>query len=719
MRYLRYLRRPRVPGGRPGRRAFAALAAAVLAGLALAVTGSGAAWARPAAGALPSTASAATTPGCAATSVSDGTWMHDLAPCLQDQPLAHIMIPGSHDTLTYSFSPGQALDIATSQDKEITDQLNDGIRAFDIRVGFNNDKTHGWGYYAQHGSVFSTWLKLPRVFADIEAWALAPGHEHETILLSLAIQQSNTVPFPITWPFPASDCQDFGAALGGSLVTPDELQAHFRTKDPGQVTLGQLWSLPDPKHAARVILNNDQCMDAADSSAGQWAGTPFNSFPSGSYYADQTTANGRDPSLLVGINTSPTSCPNQQEGITKMVLAAAGSRATQGGGIPDKLGPSMVGGIWTLFIQGTPEANCLYTPKSMVPAERTVLDAVHGAWLAEPSIRSHLNVVSGDFVEDVPLVTDTIATDESLDLLSKGTGYEWAFQASDGHLRTGGFYGDKDWGLGMRAGTSPALAALPGGGGYEVAFQAANGDLWTDGPDGGKDRAQGMMSGTSPAIAALSGGGYEMAFQASNGHLWTVGTDGSSKDWGPGMKAGTSPAITALSGGGYVVAFQDSNGRLWTDGSDGSSKAWGLEMKAGTSPAITFDGAGYEVAFQANTGKLWTVGTDNHWDWGLEMRAGTSPAITGLTGGGYEVGFQANTGNLWTVGTDNHWDWHERMMAGTSPAITALAGGSYVVAFQGSDGSLWTGGHSGSVDSFIVRAPMTPTTSPSIAGIGW
>jgi len=58
-------------------------------------------------------------------------------------------------------------------------------------------------------------------------------------------------------------------------------------------------------------------------------------------------------------------------------------------------------------------------------------------------------------------------------------------------------------------------------------------------------------------------------------------------------------------------------------------------------------------------------------------------------------------------------------MAGTSPAITALAGGSYVVAFQGSDGSLWTGGHSGSVDSFIVRAPMTPTTSPSIAGIGW
>jgi len=200
MRYLRYLRRPPGTRGRPGRRAFAALAAAVLAGLALAVTGSGAAWARPAAGALPSTASAATTPGCAATSVSDGTWMHDLAPCLQDHTLAHIMIPGSHDTLTYSFLPGQALDIATSQDKEITDQLNDGIRAFDIRVGWSYDKNHGWGYYAQHGSVFSTWLKLPRVFADTRPSCSASPSSKATLSRSRSLGRSRPATARISGP---------------------------------------------------------------------------------------------------------------------------------------------------------------------------------------------------------------------------------------------------------------------------------------------------------------------------------------------------------------------------------------------------------------------------------------------------------------------------------------------------------------------------------------
>ena len=53
---------------------------------------------------------------------------------------------------------------------------------------------------------------------------------------------------------------------------------------------------------------------------------------------------------------------------------------------------------------------------------------------------------------------------------------------------------------GMKAGTSPAIAASPQGG-YEVAFQANTGNLFTYGGAGAGDHSQGMMAGTSPSIA--------------------------------------------------------------------------------------------------------------------------------------------------------------------------------------------------------------------------
>ena len=80
--------------------------------------------------------------------------------------------------------------------------------------------------------------------------------------------------------------------------------------------------------------------------------------------------------------------------------------------------------------------------------------------------------------------------------------------------------------------------------------------LWTaSGPGTGQSLGLGMKAGTSPAITALPGGGYEAAFQANTGHLWVV-QNGAGQDLGLGMKAGTSPAITALPGGGYEAAFR-------------------------------------------------------------------------------------------------------------------------------------------------------------------
>ena len=714
MRYLRYLRPPRLPGGRSCRRAGAALAAAVLAALALAITGSGAALASPraaaamrtAAGSLLPAASAATTPGsCAATvgGAAGATWMSDLAPCLGDRKLGQIVIPGTHDSATYGLPPGDVY--AITQDRDLPGQLNHGMREFDIRVKYTNGN-NGKDFYARHTDEISTWLTLSRIFSDIEAWAQA-GHAKEIIMLNLTIDRDGTTVIP------TQACQSLGQFLGGALVTPRELQANFGTTDPSQVTLNQLWSLPDPKKTARVIMDNTACLDTADTSAGHWDSTITDTGilgpQGGDYYANQCTADGLPHNYL------------QRDGIKKLVLAAARGRLTGPlSGQPNPLEAAKVGGLYVLDIQGTPstdylqDADCALTPHQLIDAEIKVLTALRGAWLAQPGVRQNLNVVAGDYTEYTDLFKDVIAMDERL---GAGPGYEMAVQTSTGSLSSTGYDEHGDWAQGMMAGTSPAITGLPGGG-YEMAYQTSNGHLWTNGTAGHTDWAHGTMAGTSPAIAALADGSYEVAYQDSNGHLLTFGSTGTSKDWGPGMKAGTSPAITALAGGGYEVAFQDSSGTLWTDGTAGN-KAWGLGMKAGTSPAITFDGSGYEVAFQANTGNLWTVGTDNHWDWGLGMRAGTSPAITGLASGGYEVAFQANTGNLWTVGNSGNTDWGpaDRMMAGTSPAIAALADGSYEVACQLSDGQLRSVGPNYQLDYPSLRT--MPGVSPSITGIEW
>lgn len=286
---------------------------------------------------------------------------------------------------------------------------------------------------------------------------------------------------------------------------------------------------------------------------------------------------------------------------------------------------------------------------------------------------------------------------------------EVALQTNTGELWTLGWRESKDWNAGMKAGTSPAIAALPGDG-YEVAFQTNTGELWTVGHAGNKDWDAGMAPGTSPSICALAGGGYQVAFQTNTGELWSVGWQ-ENKDWNAGMAPGTSPSITCLPGGGYEIAIQTNTGELWTLGNAGS-KDWNAGMKAGTSPAIAaLAGGGYEVAFQTNTGELWTVGNAGDKDWNAGMAPGTSPSICALATGGYEVALQINTGKLWTLGWHENKDWNAGMKAGTSPSIACLPGGGYEVALQVNTGNLWT------VGTFALKdwgAGMAAGTSPSI-----
>lgn len=88
---------------------------------------------------------------------------------------------------------------------------------------------------------------------------------------------------------------------------------------------------------------------------------------------------------------------------------------------------------------------------------------------------------------------------------------------------------------------------LPGGSSdSDVAFQANNGHLWYVTPtnSGNRDTGLGMDAGTSPAITATASGSYEVAFQADTGHLWYYTTTNSgNRDTGLGMATDTNPAI--------------------------------------------------------------------------------------------------------------------------------------------------------------------------------
>jgi hypothetical protein len=80
------------------------------------------------------------------------------------------------------------------------------------------------------------------------------------------------------------------------------------------------------------------------------------------------------------------------------------------------------------------------------------------------------------------------------------------------------------------------------GGGYEMAFQANTGSLITIGSAGNRNWQLGMKAGSSPSITGLSNGSFEVAFQANTGSLWSVGSDNKGA-WKLGMMGMTSPSI--------------------------------------------------------------------------------------------------------------------------------------------------------------------------------
>jgi hypothetical protein len=76
----------------------------------------------------------------------------------------------------------------------------------------------------------------------------------------------------------------------------------------------------------------------------------------------------------------------------------------------------MVGGVHTLFIQGTPDDLsdvCNVAPEKMLPDEKTVLARLVAQWRKDPKTQANLEVISGDFLQETDLVHDVLAMNET------------------------------------------------------------------------------------------------------------------------------------------------------------------------------------------------------------------------------------------------------------------------------------------------------------------
>ena len=76
----------------------------------------------------------------------------------------------------------------------------------------------------------------------------------------------------------------------------------------------------------------------------------------------------------------------------------------------------MIGGVYTLFVQGTPDDLsdvCNIDPRKMLHDEKTVLARLVAQWRNDPNTKANLSVVSGDFLQETDLVGDVIAMNET------------------------------------------------------------------------------------------------------------------------------------------------------------------------------------------------------------------------------------------------------------------------------------------------------------------
>ncbi len=105
-------------------------------------------------------------------------WNSWMAAIKDNVPLARISIPGTHDSGTFELKNPIKRVWAKTQDCNFLNQMNNGIRFFDIRVRATNNNT----FMLHHGSIY-LYIGLHRFLNDAKTFL--KQHPSETIIMSI------------------------------------------------------------------------------------------------------------------------------------------------------------------------------------------------------------------------------------------------------------------------------------------------------------------------------------------------------------------------------------------------------------------------------------------------------------------------------------------------------------------------------------------------------
>ncbi|XP_021172938.2 PI-PLC X domain-containing protein 1 [Fundulus heteroclitus] len=134
--------------------------------------------------------------------MSYSDWMSQLPAELHTTPLFKLAIPGSHDSMSYDLDvhsriiePKRLIRFsriyclrkvvqiwAATQEVSITEQLNAGVRYFDLRIARKPNDTDPTRLYFHHGLYTRT--DVETILREINVWA--ESHRKEVVILSLS-----------------------------------------------------------------------------------------------------------------------------------------------------------------------------------------------------------------------------------------------------------------------------------------------------------------------------------------------------------------------------------------------------------------------------------------------------------------------------------------------------------------------------------------------------
>jgi len=148
-----------------------------------------------------------------ATPSTNANWMRNLSAYVGNRPLNQIVIPGTHDTGTYMMTG-----LSRTQARNITEQLNDGIRYLDLRIGILD----GTGQVIHH-DIDYVGPKVDDVLRDVGTWLAS--HAGEIVILKMSHFDHAT-----TWKdYTSSDWTDLHnmiqSRLGSYLIDHGSLTA--------------------------------------------------------------------------------------------------------------------------------------------------------------------------------------------------------------------------------------------------------------------------------------------------------------------------------------------------------------------------------------------------------------------------------------------------------------------------------------------------------------